>query len=299
MKPGDKLEFGTYPQTERGEDCCIDWIVLKVYEASGIALLISKDGLDAVPYNEENKDVPWGDCSLRRWLNNEFLNRAFDQKHQKVMLSIPAGFVWGDKVSLLDDNEAMTYCGTNGVLGPEGFTRIVIPTEYAALHGADASTPSWWIRPSSFVDFRPSVVSYGGIYCQNPCSKYCCVRPVIRIDIQLFEKEFLNKDNDDTDLQGDVFDNESDEPAEFDSFDPVTKPFWYTNTKIDTIDYLRDKLTSEEFTGFCGGNVLKYVSRWRRKNGIEDLCKAAVYLDWMIESAKQEETGQTNLEAVT
>ncbi len=34
---------------------------------------------------------------------------------------------------------------------------------------------------------------------------------------------------------------------------------------------------------FCEGNVVKYVARWRRKNGIEDLKKARQYLDFMIE----------------
>ena len=50
------------------------------------------------------------------------------------------------------------------------------------------------------------------------------------------------------------------------------------------IDYIRDKLTPEQFQGYCEGNVLKYVSRWEHKGGLEDLQKARVYLDWMIES---------------
>ena len=54
--------------------------------------------------------------------------------------------------------------------------------------------------------------------------------------------------------------------------------------KIECIDYLRDKLTPEEFTGFCIGNVMKYVSRWRKKDGVQDLEKAQVYLGWAIEN---------------
>lgn len=33
---------------------------------------------------------------------------------------------------------------------------------------------------------------------------------------------------------------------------------------------------------FCEGNVVKYVCRWRRKGGIEDLKKAKQYLDFLI-----------------
>lgn len=36
--------------------------------------------------------------------------------------------------------------------------------------------------------------------------------------------------------------------------------------------------------GFCEGNVVKYVTRWRMKNGVEDLKKARHYLDLLIDS---------------
>lgn len=35
--------------------------------------------------------------------------------------------------------------------------------------------------------------------------------------------------------------------------------------------------------GYFEGNVIKYVSRWRAKNGIEDLKKAQHYLEKLIE----------------
>ena len=35
--------------------------------------------------------------------------------------------------------------------------------------------------------------------------------------------------------------------------------------------------------GFCEGNVVKYVTRWRSKNGIADLKKAIRYLELLIE----------------
>lgn len=39
---------------------------------------------------------------------------------------------------------------------------------------------------------------------------------------------------------------------------------------------------------FCEGNVVKYISRWRDKGGIEDLKKARTYIDFII---NDEETG--------
>ncbi len=35
--------------------------------------------------------------------------------------------------------------------------------------------------------------------------------------------------------------------------------------------------------GFCEGNVVKYVTRWRDKNGLADLRKAKHYIDLLIE----------------
>jgi len=35
--------------------------------------------------------------------------------------------------------------------------------------------------------------------------------------------------------------------------------------------------------GFFEGNIIKYLSRWRDKNGTEDLLKARHYLDKLIE----------------
>ncbi len=34
---------------------------------------------------------------------------------------------------------------------------------------------------------------------------------------------------------------------------------------------------------YCEGNVIKYVTRWRRKGGLDDLRKARHYLDLLIE----------------
>ena len=36
---------------------------------------------------------------------------------------------------------------------------------------------------------------------------------------------------------------------------------------------------------YCEANVVKYVSRWRSKNGVEDLRKARHYIDLLIEEA--------------
>lgn len=66
--------------------------------------------------------------------------------------------------------------------------------------------------------------------------------------------------------------------------DKVNHPSHYTFGSIEVIDYIRDKMTPDEFQGYCMGNILKYVSRHKHKAGVEDLKKAQVYLGWLIES---------------
>ena len=66
--------------------------------------------------------------------------------------------------------------------------------------------------------------------------------------------------------------------------DKVNHPSHYTFGEIEVIDYIRDKMTPDEFQGYCMGNILKYISRHKHKNGVEDLKKARVYLGWLIES---------------
>ena len=67
--------------------------------------------------------------------------------------------------------------------------------------------------------------------------------------------------------------------------DNVTKPAHYQRGGIETIEVIRAKLGPQGFGYYCEGNVLKYLTRWRDKNGLEDLRKAGVYLDWLITEA--------------
>lgn len=64
--------------------------------------------------------------------------------------------------------------------------------------------------------------------------------------------------------------------------DNVNRPAHYTAGGIETIDYMRAKMSDDEFTGYCRGNVLKYISRAPQKNGVENYRKAAWYLNRLI-----------------
>jgi len=66
--------------------------------------------------------------------------------------------------------------------------------------------------------------------------------------------------------------------------DPVNHPKHYTTGSIEVIHFIDDKVLS-----FCLGNVVKYVARAKHKhNQIEDLKKAAWYLNHEIEKLQKE-----------
>ena len=59
--------------------------------------------------------------------------------------------------------------------------------------------------------------------------------------------------------------------------DSVKHPEHYTNG-IEMWDY-----AYSQSLDFFEGNVIKYITRWKHKNGLEDLYKAKAYLDRLIE----------------
>lgn len=74
-------------------------------------------------------------------------------------------------------------------------------------------------------------------------------------------------------------------------FDNVNHPAHYNVGKIEVIDIQEDQLTSEEYRGYIKGQVIKYITRERYKNGLEDLKKARWYLDRLIKKMEKENVG--------
>lgn len=65
--------------------------------------------------------------------------------------------------------------------------------------------------------------------------------------------------------------------------DNVNNPAHYTQGTIQPIDYIiANKLD------FCEGNVVKYITRWKYKNGLEDLNKVKFYVEYLIKKVEGE-----------
>ena len=64
--------------------------------------------------------------------------------------------------------------------------------------------------------------------------------------------------------------------------DMVNNPSHYNQAGVEAIDAIR-AATGEGFEYYLQGNIMKYLWRYRYKNGVEDLKKAEWYLKVLIE----------------
>jgi hypothetical protein len=70
--------------------------------------------------------------------------------------------------------------------------------------------------------------------------------------------------------------------------DMVNSPAHYNKAGIETIDII-ESVTGDGFETYLQGNILKYICRYKYKNGVEDLEKARWYLNRLIETQIGEE----------
>ena len=172
-KAGDYVFFGEYEQdnnTANGKED-IEWLVLEVKD--GKALVISKYALDCKQYNTNFTDVTWEACTLRRWLNNDFINAAFSAEEKAIIPTVTVssdknpeyrtnpGNATQDQVFLLSITEANKYFSSDS-------TRQCEPTDFAVANGARENGSGncwWWLRsPGSYQDNAASVSGEGGVY---------------------------------------------------------------------------------------------------------------------------------------
>lgn len=69
----------------------------------------------------------------------------------------------------------------------------------------------------------------------------------------------------------------------------VDHPSHYTQGGIECIEAIKASMTREAYKGYLKGNTLKYLWRFEKKNNpLEDLQKARVYLNWLIEAVEDD-----------
>lgn len=188
----DFIKFGNYFINEGKNKEPIEWRVLEV--SNNKAFLITKDAIDCKPYNEEQRCTIWAQCTLRQWLNNEFINQSFSAEEQnKIILTnlsnqdvskygTNGGNATQDKIFLLSVDEVKKYFNDDK-------DRKCKATGYAKQQGVyteDLDNCFWWLRSTGCVQlFAACVYINGGIRDsgQNVCYDHYAVRPALWINL--------------------------------------------------------------------------------------------------------------------
>ena len=182
VRVGDRMPFGQYPQGANGEVQPLVWRVLAV--ENGRALLITEKLIDCVKYHTKRTDVTWETCTLRQWMNRDFIHKAFSSSEQTQIATVTnqnpnnpvertkGGNATQDKIFALSINEAEKYFRNDD-------DRMAAPTAYAIKNGTWVSdsyslpngekTGLWWLRSpgvngdlAAFVDLD-GYISQGGL----------------------------------------------------------------------------------------------------------------------------------------
>ena len=209
VSPGDIITFGTYEQDnnlDNGPEP-IEWIVLDVLD--GKALLLSRYGLDSVQDNAELVEITWEECTLRAWLNNDFLNSAFSAEEKAAIPTIEVdnsdaqgysewdtagGNNTRDQIFLLSSRETYKYLNVT-YAGVRNMQSRVVPTDYAISAGAAASAKNktedgravgwWWLRsPGRSQRLVAIVDNNGSLDDVQANNRGGIVRPALWLDLE-------------------------------------------------------------------------------------------------------------------
>lgn len=191
----DCIYYGKYYQSSTAKKEKIMWRVLSV--SGNNAFLISDQIIDCQPFDKSGNCNDWNDSSIRQWLNNDFLNNAFNEREREGInttivknenYAMPDS-ITEDKIYLLSweelENTKYGFSTTkSGLHKPENMAQC---TEYAKKRGVRSKDRWWWLRNCNNEVWRYSamyVSSFSGTTgIAGYDSDYIGVRPVMNIDL--------------------------------------------------------------------------------------------------------------------
>lgn len=192
-KVGDVVWFGQYEQDNNSDnEEGIEWVVLEKNDSS--MLIISKYALDCLPYNEKNTIVTWETCTLRKWLNEEFFNMAFNRDEKRIiqnsLITVEKGKNSTDSsenetkdfVFLLSIEEVKEYFETENERQCQGTTFCLEKVE----NENETDNCWWWLRSPGNDLTRASGVNTEGIISDHEffvSNVHAAVRPALRIKL--------------------------------------------------------------------------------------------------------------------
>lgn len=88
----ETMQIGSWPYEADETKKPIEWIILEKNKDDGTAVLLSKYAIEAKPYNampentaDSKRNAIWEKSTLRKWLNDEFYNTAFNEQEKETI----------------------------------------------------------------------------------------------------------------------------------------------------------------------------------------------------------------------
>ena len=163
---GDTVTFGTYEQNNNYSDGNenIEWVVIDKQEDK--IMVVSKYIIAEQPFNTTNEGhISWENCTLRKWLNNDFLNEAFSGAEKNLITDttvfsteyLVVGATYSttdysttDKIFLLSENERNMLSSVDALKGIVTESVIALFSDAANSDVANINPsnfePLWWLR---------------------------------------------------------------------------------------------------------------------------------------------------------
>lgn len=144
---GAEIHLGHYSNGQS-----VIWKILKIQ--NNMLFIISSDYICRLPYHQTRDSITWADCTLRKWLNNEFIQGYFSPAEQarivpcklnndnNLKYNTPGGVPTTDKVFLLSINEANQLFANN--------------------QARDIGSWGWWLRSPGVEPNYAAIVNRGG-----------------------------------------------------------------------------------------------------------------------------------------
>lgn len=203
---GDTVTFGTYEQNNNYSDGNenIEWVVIDKQEDK--IMVASKYIIAEQPFNTTNEGhISWENCTLRKWLNNDFLNEAFSGAEKNLITDttvfsteyLVVGATYSttdysttDKIFLLSENERNMLSSVDALKGIVTESVIALFSDAANSDVANINPsnfePLWWLRTTwEYADDPCASVVYGVDYDGWTCAveENAGVRPAMWISI--------------------------------------------------------------------------------------------------------------------
>ncbi|MCR4739339.1 MAG: DUF6273 domain-containing protein, partial [Lachnospiraceae bacterium] len=183
---GSTIIMGHYEQdnnASNGEED-IEWIVLSKRKDS--ILITSKYILDCMEYDIDKNQTEWQECSLREWMNNDFLYGAFSEEERSAILKTN---LWNGRENSSDDYvfplsiEEIAECLTFD-------KRISQTTVYSASRGVEEDNEDngiYWLRVNDKMNSTLNAIvdNTGRFYYKKSANdKGVGVRPALWIKVE-------------------------------------------------------------------------------------------------------------------